>query len=98
MTRRFEPYGCMSSNLRGIFLSQQDASWPARGRWSQHLAQRSAKGSPGCRPVWAAAAQTDLHGQGHLPGTLRTLSHMAMAGQAGPVTSLQRQTCEIEKY
>jgi hypothetical protein len=41
MTRRFGPYGYMSSNLRGVFLSQQNASGPACGRWSQHLVQPS---------------------------------------------------------
>lgn len=51
-----------------VASSQQDASGPACGRWSQHLTQWSAKGSPGLRPHWTAVVEMGyLQGQWQLP-------------------------------
>ena len=111
MTRRFEPYGYMSSNLRGIFLSQQNVSWPACGRWSQHLTQGSREGSwggprgggglggGGVRPVSATTVRLEaLQSEWHVPNTMWALLPRDWADQPVSMIRSKSLTCKIEKY
>lgn len=74
MTRRFEPYGYMSSNLRGIFLSQQNAPGLLVGGRVSTSPSEVERAPRGVRPVSAAAMETGaLQGEWHISRTMQAL-------------------------
>lgn len=98
MTRRFEPYGYMSSNLPGIFLSQQNTSWPAWGGGVSTSPSEVKRAPPGVRQFQLRWRSQICKANGSPSRTPRAPAHGGLDDQAVPTMSvLQRGIRGIAK-